>query len=179
MHMSAISELLAEVPKPPGEGLPPGLADADLQAFSERTGIPLPPDFAQWLKFSNGPCVGPGGVFGIGTSRSALDIESYLTIYPAWKLKKWIPVAGDGCGNYYLLATQGEFGPGFPVFFVDTSASSNSPAYIAASDIEHFLIFLLEKELGRTRWPFDRATVAEQDPMVFHFQKVPLPWASG
>ena len=125
---------------------------------------------------SNGPCVGPGGLYGIKTIRKHLDIEVYLEMFPGWQTKKWIPIAGDGCGNHYILATQDDYGAGFPVLFIDCSMDDESPAFIVASDIGHFLAFLLGKELGVSGWPFDEASVVHADPSIRHFQGVALPW---
>jgi hypothetical protein len=176
MDVVKISELLIRVPREPGTSLPGGVLDAELAAFSSRTRIAVPDELKVWLKLTNGPCIGPGGLFGIRTLRSSMDMESYLELYPAWKKKKWLPIAGDGCGNYYIMPTQYDYGRGFPVLFVETSISGDKPAYIVASDIEHFLMFLLEQELGSKAWPFDREAVTKKDPNILQFVGVPLPW---
>jgi cell wall assembly regulator SMI1 len=184
--------------------VPRGVSDSDCDEFEQRTGIALPNDFREWLKVSNGPEVGPSGMFGIGTPTDFLDIESILDIHPGWKSKKWIPVASDACGNYYLVATQQEFGRGYPVFFVEATSGSDSPQYIVASDIGHFVIALLEqeladidlpferldglsfeeltapgspfKELSEHRWPFDENRVMQTDPHIVDFPGLTLPW---
>lgn len=181
-EIEAVRELLGKVPHPPEEDLPGGADDAEIEAFTERTGVTLPRALVAWLKLSNGPCVGPGGLFGIRPARESLDIEYRLDLYPQWKERGWIPVAGDGCGNYYVLATAQEFGPGWPVLFIDTMASPDAPDYIVASDIWRFLVFLLEEELLEekgiydTPWPFDRTEVTRRDPGIESFTGVPLPW---
>jgi hypothetical protein len=177
MDNGRISELLTKVRRPPGETLPRGVSEGDLEEFSDRTGIPLPNDLRKWLMLTNGPCVGPGGLFGIRPIREFLDIETCLGLYPQWKEKQRIPIAGDGCGNYYVMPTQDEYGKGFPVLFFDTIESLDVPAYIVASDLSHFLVFLLEKELGSKGWPFDEKEVAQKDPRITEFVGVPLPWA--
>lgn len=174
-----IKTLLSKVPSPPGERLPEGTTDAEIHSFVDRTGISVPDDLAAWMKLSNGPCVGPGGLFGIRTQRSHLDIESCLDIFPSWRHQKWIPVAGDGCGNYYVVPTQGEFGDGFPVLFIDMSLADDSPAFIVASDMGHFLESLLETELGDRSWPFDERAVVERDPNILSFRDVKLPWSGA
>lgn len=176
MNICKLSSVLANVPQPPGESLPSGASDAELNSFSDRTGIVLPNEFRQWLKFTNGACVGPGGLFGIRTALPFLDIETYFGMYPSWREKKWLPIAGDGCGNYYVIATQSEYGVGYPVLFIETFASSDLPAYIVASDLEHFLHFLFEKEIGNRTWPFDERTVTKKDPAILNFANVSLPW---
>jgi hypothetical protein len=173
---SRIKLLLHKVPRPPEDSIPAGAAEQELDSFVHRTGITLPTSLRQWLRTSNGPCVGPGGLFGIRPERSGQDIERIFDIFPTWKARKWIPIAGDGCGNHYVLPTEDDFGVGFPVVFVDNFVSSDSPAYIVASDLEHFLVELLEKELGKQGWPFDRNHVLRNDPHIVDFQGVALPW---
>src|ERR1700689_4522542 len=114
-----IKKLLHEAPRAPEDSIPGGVSEKDLGAFVGRTGITLPSSMRKWLQLSNGPCVGPGGLFGIRPKRPALDIEKILDIFPSWKARKWIPVAGDGCGNYYVMPTKEDFGVGFPIVFID------------------------------------------------------------
>ena len=173
-----IRELLHTVPRPPDDPLPIGLGDDECDKFEKSSGITLPKDVRDWLKIANGPCVGPGGFFGIQPSREHLDIDSFLSMFPSWKVRKWIPIAGDGCGNYYVVPTQNEFGNGFPVLFIDISFSTNEPSYIVASDIGHFIVSLLEKELGKDGWPFNKKAVIQSDPKIISFHSVVLPWES-
>ncbi|HVW38717.1 MAG TPA: SMI1/KNR4 family protein [Pirellulales bacterium] len=171
-----IVELLPLVPKAPSDTLPAGATPEQLNAFEQRTGIQIPPELSSWLSISNGPGVGPGGFLGLETSRRGFDIDQYLALCPIWKEKKWIPVASDGCGNFYVVPTNGEFGAGFPVVFVDLGESYDSPAYIVASGVFKFIRFLLERELGATQWPFDSEQVVRCDPDILKFRGVALPW---
>jgi hypothetical protein len=174
-----IRELLSKVPRPPEDAIPEGASESQCDAFQRRTGLRLPHDVRDWLKISNGPCVGPGGLYGIRPARSDLDIESILEIFPSWRESKWIPVAGDGCGNYYLIPTQQEYGTGYPVLFVDTSSTPDAPAYIVASDMGRFVVALLETELGAEGWPFNEHDVTKSDPQITRFKGLALPWAEA
>lgn len=176
IDVKRIRQLLARAPRPPEEVLPEGASDGDCDAFEQRTGIRLPDDVRQWLQVTNGPCVGPGGLFGIRPRRAHLDIERYFGMFPSWQRQKWIPVAGDGCGNYYVIPTQGEYGRGNPVLFVDASSTYDTPSFIVASDIGHFLVGLLEKEIGMNGWPFDENYVTKTDAEITRFVGTPLPW---
>jgi cell wall assembly regulator SMI1 len=178
IEVSRIRELLNKVPKPPEDLLPQGVSDEDCDDFEKRTGITLPHDMRDWLKMANGPCVGPGGLFGIRPLRKHLDIESLLSLFPLWKTRKWIPIAGDGCGNYYVIPTQYDYGNGYPILFVEASSCADFPSYIVSSDVGHFLVFLLEKELGKQGWPFNERFVTELDPRIVHFKGVELPWTA-
>lgn len=172
MNTVQINALLERVPKPPERPLPAGVSDADLDAFSARVGLTVPAELREWLKLCNAPCVGPGGLFGIRPAPSFLDIEEYLQRFPMWRKKEWIPIAGDGCGNYYVLLASKDLNS--PVFFIDSA--TDRPEFVAASNLEHFLVFLLMKEIGESRWPFDRGFVMQQDPNLEEYDEVPLPW---
>ena len=173
------AEVLAlqrKAPAPPGNSLPTGTSDAALQCAESTYGITFPPKLRDWLLTSNGACIGPGGLVGIDASRDSSDLGAILNNYPTWRDKGWIPVAGDGCGNYYVVATQNEFGVGEPVLFVDAHETPDEPAFIAGSDTWFFLKFLLTKELGKSRWPFSEAEVVTSDPDIISFEDVCLPW---
>lgn len=171
-----IANLLQLVPKPPEDSIPPGLDELHLDQFEGRTGITLPPMMRRWLMLTNGPCVGPGGFYGIRPMRSDLDIEGRIALFPEWRNRKWIPVAGDGCGNDYIMPTQNEFGTGLPIIFVDTTISPDVPIYVVASDLEHFLLGILQKEMGVKGWPFDPNHVLEFDPQITNCRDIKLPW---
>jgi hypothetical protein len=178
IDIERVRELLGKVPKPPEDALPGGVEDNDCNDFQLRSGIILPHDLRVWLKLANGPCVGPGGLYGIHPFRDHLDMEVFLSLFPSWRERGWIPIAGDGCGNHFVLPTNQAYGNGFPVLFVDTSFSPDSVSYIAASDLGHFLVFLLGRELGNRGWPFDKDFVMLSDPRIVQFRGVDFPWAA-
>ena len=172
-----IREVLEGAPTPPGESLPAGVSDEELVGFTQRTRIEMPDGLRDFLKITNGPCVAPGGLNGIRpVPRTELDIETRFQSYPDWLDRKWIPIAGDGCGNHYIIPTQREYGDGYPVLFVDVGDSLDSPSYIVASDIWHFVVFLLEDEMCSTGWPFNKEFMLREDPDILHYVGVPLPW---
>jgi hypothetical protein len=178
VDIDSLLALAREVARRESIRLSPGTDDSAIFEFTDRTGVTVPDDLAAWLKRTNGNPLGPGGLFGIATHRKALDVELRYCTFPKWRDCGWIPVAGDGCGNYYMLATQHEFGFGYPVFFVDVIADSETPAYIVASAIGPFLRFILEQELREDRlWPFNRGFVLDRDPEIEEFG-IPLPWDS-
>lgn len=168
--------LLRRVPAPPEDSLPAGTSDAALQEAESAYGITFPPKLRDWLSTSNGACVGPGGLVGIDVNRDSHDLGAIFDNYPLWRNRGWIPVAGDGCGNYYVVATRNEFGAGEPVLFVDVNDASDQPAFIGASDTWLFLKFLLSKEVGESRWPFNETEVLTWDPDIVSFENICLPW---
>ncbi len=171
-----VLELLTKVPVPPEDSTPAGVTDEQLNQFEATNGITIPRLLREWLLMANGPCVGPGGVVGITTKRESQDAESILGNYPEWREKGWFPVAGDGCGNYYVVATRNDYGDGEPVLFVDINDDSSEPAFLAASNTWSFLRFLLQKELDETRWPYSESEVIRDDPEITSFAGVSLPW---
>ena len=171
-----ILAMVQQVKLPPGETLPPGIGSDEIDAFSRRTRLHVPPELTEWLKICNGPCFNPEGTYGIGVSRKILDIESKLKLKPEYLSLGWIPLAGDGCGDYYLVATKEEYGPGYPVFFIDHEIAYDQPRYIVASSIAHFLRFYLEESLGAYYWPFTKDKVLEKDPDICGFHGIRLPW---
>ena len=175
-QVEQISQLLHQVPRPPEDSIPLGVTDGDIAHFEERTGIVVPAMLRTWLSITNGPCVGPGGFYGIHPRRSHLNIEDVLNCYPVWSQKKWIPVSGDGCGNHYIIPTQNEFGRGYPVLFVDVLRSGECPCFVVASDLEHFIVGTLKKELDDTGWPFRQHETLTFDPRLSQVHGVKRPW---
>lgn len=175
-YIQRITELLHQVPKAPEDLIPTGVSSETMEQFELRTGVLLPGMMRDWLSLTNGPCIGPGGFYGIQPLRSDLDMECYWELFPVWKQKKWLLVAGDGCGNYYIMPTQKEFGAGFPVLFIETMEDSDSPIYVVASDLEHFVVGILQEELERTSWPFDEKIAMAFDPQIVRCNNVSLPW---
>ena len=179
---------------PPGETIPEGASDDDIVGFEKRTGLKVPPLLRSWLRTSNGPCVGSGGVYGFRPDRPFLDIEHKLQLYPAWIELGWIPIANDGCGNYYLVVMRNEFGEGEPVVFLDTLQGETEPTYVVASDTWHFLRFYVKDELDQMKrpilsteevlrrasespdWPFNKEFVLREDPDIQKFSSATLPW---
>jgi hypothetical protein len=171
-----VSELLGRVPLPPDEPSPTGLGHEGVVGFVTRTGLAVPPELEEWLHLCNGARAGPGGLFGIRPVRQILDIEEYYRLYPHWRTAGWIPTAGDGCGDYYVLSTGVEDLPARPVFFIDTHECTDRPAYVVASDLWRFLRFLLGRELGERGWPFDQTKVLAEDPDLAAYRRVPKAW---
>ncbi|WP_181259297.1 SMI1/KNR4 family protein [Pseudoduganella armeniaca] len=169
-----IEVLLQAATLPPDATLPAGIPDTALQQLQAAFGRELPPQLVDWLRRSNGPCAGPGGLFGYATGTRHLDIDYYWELYPAWRERGWIPVAGDGCGNYYVLLATGAAAA--PVAFIDTAEGDDTLAYLVASDLWHFIDFYLRSDAGEGGWPFDQDDVLASDPMLANAAGAPLPW---
>lgn len=148
-----------------------GASDADLTELGVHLGFPVPSELADWLRVCRGSTAGPGGLFGIGNAVDGLNISGYLTWFPEWRESGWIPVAGDGTGNYYILDVGRT---GHPVGFVEPSETVSEVQYFVASGLGVFLRELLVHEISSNRWPFDRDYVERVDTAVLALE--PLPW---
>ena len=172
-----------------------GATEEDLRAFMERTQLTLPLEIQAWFKITNGLLVGTRRLFGIrsgsqsrtGSPPNRMDVESIYSVFPEFLEPGWLPVGTDGCGSYYIVPLREDFGPGFPAVFHD-HAGLYEPTYIVASDLEHFIKFLIEAEVSHAAsksyrvwddddaWPFNKEEVVRKDPAILNFTGVPLPW---
>ena len=171
----AVERLVQRAERPPGYVLPDPIENAALVAFEQRTRLSVPSSLAQWLARHNGALVGPGGIFGIASDDEFLDIESVRALLQ-WDETWWLPVAGDGVGNYYGMGTATSAEPEDLVFFVDTHEDPLRPAYAVASDMWHFLFGLLSGDGDNAWWPFDRDRTLDADPQLAQQRVVALPW---
>lgn len=174
-----IQDLLEQVEKPPGYELPEG-AEAGVVERARARGVPLPPAFVEWLALTNGPLVGPGGFYGLEPEKPWLDLEKLLDTHPLavqtrWRERGWVPVAGDGTGNEYVLLPRGDDGP---VGFFEMTRSAEAPAYVVSSNLDRFLIGLLERELGGKWWPFDAERMLAFDAGLAEIDPALLPWSA-
>lgn len=85
-------------------------------------------------------------------------------------------MGADGCGDYYVLATRPEDGPGTPVFFVEPIRDPDSPGYVVASDLFHFLRAYFKSDLGERGWPCEPKTVLQDDPALADHRTYPKCW---
>lgn len=174
MTIDDVLQLLEQVPRPPDDRGYSGASEEQLRSLSEFLGMPLPADLREWLRVCNGVVAGPGGVYG------TVDITTVLGIHPEWRDAGWIPVAGDGTGNHYVVDTRRRHLDTDAVFFIDVMEDPTALSYIAASTLRLFLTALLRKELGDRAWPFQQSYVASSDPALLAVHPPALlPWASG
>jgi hypothetical protein len=169
-----VRDMLANVPRAPEQPPVGGASEDDIADLVSRLGRSLPDDLLAWLRICRGEAIGPGGVFGARPDGPALDIQARLALYPSWDDHGWLPVAGDGCGNVYVLIERGRAAGA--VGFIDVLADPIAIGYLVASDLWHFLRFLFARELGERGWPFQADAVLSIDP---HLSRVPaslLPW---
>ncbi len=120
-----------------------GASDDVLDAFERRWGRRLSRGLRSWLRVLNGALLGPGGIFGVRDASDFLAIEQYLSREKSWQEEQWVPVAGDGTGNYFIeLPPDAATFPG-AIAFIDMHEDPTTINRIVASDYLHFLRFIL------------------------------------
>jgi hypothetical protein len=174
-RLGRIQHLMAVLASEPGApALPRGAVSIDFDQFTCRTGIDLPDEMRLVLQISNGPRIPPGGIFGTISSEQSVAIESVYAAFPSWRCTNWLPVASDGCGNYYVAL---RFGGMYPVAFVEPTRSATVAQYVVASGVLVFVELLLENVVRPFGWPFAREEVLRRDPLLASLPvPAPLPW---
>ncbi|SFF89419.1 SMI1 / KNR4 family (SUKH-1) [Actinoplanes philippinensis] len=135
--------LLSRVQRPPERPFPGGADDQEIADLERRLGVPLPDSLVDWLRSCKGEAICAGGVLGARPDDESLDMATCLAMFPTWRDSGWLPVAGDGCGNYFVLVTSGELAG--QVGFIDTIADPGS----------------IESMEGRSLWVFLRRLLSQ------------------
>lgn len=181
MHdrLSRIQYLLHKFEIPEKDQRKNKLSINQITEFEAKFDLYFPEEFVNLLLLCNGSFAGEGGIFGLHQEQRVLDIEYYFELFPYWLSAKWIPVASDGCGNYFVCVANTQFEGKAPVVFIDSAIGYDQIAYVVASNLFDFLIFYLESSLGETGWPFDLEFVVRADPDILNFRCLQLPWDQG
>jgi cell wall assembly regulator SMI1 len=159
-----VLDLLERVERPPSPRPVSGASDEQLAGLRRTLGFEPPAELLAWLRVCNGVIAGPGGLYGADPPEDFLDIA--VTLHPGWRENRWIPVAGDGTGNQYVLDASRQHFDGDAVYFVDVMEDPDALSYAVASSLEQLFRFLLLSDLGDRRWPFDKAHVSTADPAL-------------
>ena len=139
-RLAELRRLVARAVRAPEDDAPSGSSEAEADALQERLGQDLPAVLRLWLSICRGAALGPGGVFGQRPDCPFLDMPHVLALFPHWRDLGWLPVAGDGCGNYYVLTPDG------PVGFVDIMKDPGQLNRQAAPDLLSFMSGLLRTD---------------------------------
>ena len=127
-----------KVPLPSGPRLCPPATDEMIHSFTVRTGIAVPLDLRDWWKTCNGARVA-NGLWGIDNGDSNRNVYSLYDTFGVWRDLKWIPIAGDGCGNYYVQVATEVFKKHNPILFVEPLLGPENAQYVVASGVWQFL----------------------------------------
>lgn len=173
---------------------PKGATDTQMDLFSRRTRVSLPASLREWLKITNGAA----GFYGVRPTQPGRDIETIWERYPDFRSQSWLPVADDGFGNFYVQPACEA------VCLVEVIHSLDTVAYVVASDMLYFALFMLEDRLGLHRqlaeskeidirlpkarwrrggspaksnpWPFNRKYMMARNPDLKSVQGLPFAW---
>jgi hypothetical protein len=145
--LEVLRGLVAGAIRAPEDEPPRGAGTAELDDLQARLGRGLPPPLRAWLSICRGARIGPGGVFGPRPDVPSLDMARRRDLFPQWAGSGWLPVAGDGCGNCYVLTENGT------VCFVDTMKDPGRIDRQVAGDLLSFMTGLLasDQDAGRAR----------------------------
>ena len=148
-----------------------GASPAEIAAAEAKLGRRLPEELRDWLSVVNGACI--GRQYFIGVHPASYDIESTLEGTPYWEGRGWLPIAGDGCGDYYVLL---EDEIGHPIAFID-QMDFEKLAYVVSSNLAIFLRrFIAAEAILDWGWLFDKSEMLEKDPALLTLNVAPLPW---
>ncbi|HEX3628443.1 MAG TPA: SMI1/KNR4 family protein [Verrucomicrobiae bacterium] len=159
--------------------------DEQIIKFERIHELKLPCEIRELLKCYNGISLGPSTFYPLfSKSKDDCSMDWYLRERPEWSKKGWMPIADDGCGDVFILATSlliPSTGT-HPVFFLDQA--EDAPTYVVASGVWRFLFFFLENERFYQRkqlsyWPFDKEKVVAIDPKIVECKGIPLPWEAN
>lgn len=167
-----VLRLLQQSPHPPGWSMPGGPQTQQIADLEAAVGFAIPAAVVEWLEQCNGCVAGPGVLFGATSGCALTDILSAMELWPRWRQDRWLPIASDGSGNFFVAVA---YEHQVQVFFVECTLDPGRLSYIFGSSVERFLEFLLEGELGESGWPFDPEYVLSRDPDI-RYSTGPLPW---
>ena len=141
-----VCRLANVVPREPGTSLPPGVSSSEIEGFCLVQNISIPSEVRAWLQFTDGPRIGPGGIFGLQ------DFKKIYSFIPEFMVRRWLPLGTDGCGGYYVLALNSWDKPLSPVYFIDPCESGgyDVPTYAVASGFWQFALVSFPRSTRRT-----------------------------
>ena len=142
---SSSLETLDKLPRPDID-LPIGASLNDIRAFESRFNLRLPKPLLEFLQVINGAYVGGQGFLGINSTTNN-EIGQVLELTPLWVERNWIPVASDGCGNYFVIVSLSEHD--HPICFVDHEIGYDTIDYVAASSLEIFVEQFILQEISQ------------------------------
>jgi hypothetical protein len=174
-----VIDLLDNLSESEGIAIPQGGGEDEFKDIATYMLVEDIAELAVWVSISTGPIPISQPLMGFSVDQNQNDSNHYknvLSTYPEWRRRKWVPIAGDGCGNYYLYPLMNDFNNRRPIFLVDVSKSTITPYCAVASHLFHFLVRLLESELNREDYAFTRDKVLRQDVKIQQISSLAMPW---
>ncbi|MEY4530119.1 MAG: hypothetical protein RLZZ156_840 [Deinococcota bacterium] len=173
---SSLLELLDKLPRPDID-LPLGASLQDILSFETHYKLHLPNSMREFLQVINGAYVGSQVFLGINSTTNN-EIGRFLELIPSWVQRNWIPIASDGCGNYFVMMVANEQNQ--PIGFIDHETGYETVDYVVSSRLEIFVEQFILREVDGTRklknWFFDEKIALQIDPNILKFKDLGLPW---
>jgi hypothetical protein len=175
------------LPDKPRQGV-----SADRLALEKQVADMLPPELVEWLPRATSAAPDErgsiesfnnlGGMVSFFGSDGLLDrisppsvIEGVRKWLKSWLGRRWLPIASDGCGDYFLLI---EHVPGRRiVVFWDQRNNCDEYDYVYASSLWHFLAGALSKP--HEQWPCNRWATLAFDPDMGELKGVRFGWSGS
>lgn len=157
--LEVLRGLVAGAVRAPEEESPKGAEPQELDILSVRLGCRIPRILRAWLTVCRGARIGPGGVFGQRPGVPGIDMVRRRNLFPVWAELGWLPVAGDGCGNYYVLTDNGTIG------FVDSMKDPGRIDGQVSGDLLSFMTELLAPDQDASRAGTDQPPSCCDDPI--------------
>jgi hypothetical protein len=160
----------------------PALESAQLSGLQTRLGFALPSDLVEWLRVCNGAETRTWAHTFLSVGDSAwhgYDIESTLNIFESWRARRWIPFAGDGFGDYFLLVPAADRSHPVVTFWDHERDLEDSHGYVVSSTLWHFLANVFDPALegdADSLWPFNADYTIGVDPDLLNLRQFPMPW---
>lgn len=152
-----------------------GASDSEICTLEERLGFALPEALDAWLRVCRGVS------FDFLACLYGTDERDHLAIWQHmpedWPNPHWIPIAGDGCGNYYCLLPPTSDAPRGAVGFVE-GIGPESIDYVVASGLYEFLYSYIVAGDASTDWIDDKELLAQRDPALFKITTWPFIWTA-
>jgi len=139
----------------------------EIQRGEAISGIAFTTELKDWLSAVNGLEL-QGVIF-----YSVQNMIDTLYEYPIYKEKRFLPIAGDGCGSdYVMMYEKSLIDP--PIGMVE-GVKRDRINGLCASSLYHFIYYFIRhsRDVEEYPWPGNKDFVLEVDPNILNFGEVP------
>lgn len=169
--LNIVSQHLARMKQPAAKPASP----ADISSLAAALGHPLPHQLAQWLTLCRGGYLEAHSVTNLLTPQQMLrDREDVINDYN--KPRSWLPIADDGCGDFYCLICPPDPRAIAPVVFLD---HEDGTTYLCGSSFFKFLEITLvhePRDAGEDSPIFDERMFFAIDPDAANIRQYGYGW---
>lgn len=156
-----------------------GASPPALERAMRRWDLPLDGVLREWFEFCNGVSIGPEALYGLEQSEPDLDVDVRRSLGVGWAEAGWVPVAGDGFGNSYVVDMAGKTVQSHQAVIFVEAVDPLEPVYAIASNMWTFVEkYVRRDEPGSSGWEvWDLTSAMRSDPELADVRGVvPMPW---